>query len=267
MHFAKEEPIVPMDLYNVISQQTCLYASFDKGMDADHSRGNPRAKYQPPVVQHSPSQGRYGGALIFSAAEYGWSEDEFTFSAKGNFPYSEQPFSGTLSLWLNGDPNDDLSPACPVDPFHISRRAADGSFYLDLTRPNDDRYGSPRKLRFGIYNDSPTNDRFVGGQLIVVGELGWKRNEWHHVVTTWRNANSGKADGSAEVYIDGVRRGWMADYSHQVTWNIEEMTMGLGQRYSGKIDEVLILDRALDASQVEELYQLPEPVGSLLSLT
>ena len=42
------------------------------------------------------------------------------------------------------------------------------------------------------------------------------------------------------------------------------MTMGLGQRYSGKIDEVLILDQALDASLVEELYRLSIPVGSLL---
>ncbi len=254
---------MPADLSNVISHQACLYASFDQGMDADHSRGNPRARYQPSVVRHSRSEGRYGGALVFSAAEYGWAEDEFTFPAEGNFPYSEPLFSGTLSLWLSGDPDDDLSLECPVDPFHISRRAADGSFYLDLTRPNDERYGSPRKLRFGIYNDSPANDRFVGGQLIVVGELGWRRNEWHHVVATWRNANSGREDGSAEVYIDGVRRGWMEGYSHRVTWDIEEMTIGLGQRYSGKVDEVLILDAALDASQVEELYRLPGPIGNL----
>jgi hypothetical protein len=255
---------MPTDLSHVISQQTCFYASFDKGMDADQSRGDARAQHQSSVVQYNPSEGRYGGAMVFSAAEYGWAEDEFSFPAKGNFPYSEQAFSGTISLWLSGDPDNDLSPACPVDPFHISRRAADGSFYIDLTRPNDERYGSPRKLRFGIYNDSSANDRFVGGQLIVVGELGWKQNEWHHVVATWHNANSGRTDGSSEVYIDGLLRGSMAGYSHQVTWDIEEMTMGLGQRYSGKIDEVLILDQALDASLVEELYRLSIPIGSLL---
>ncbi len=251
-------------LSDVARQHTCLYASFDRGVDADFSRGNGTATVQPSVVRHDSSAGRHGGALVFSAAQHGWDEDEFTFPAAGNFPYSAQAFSGAISLWLSCDPDEDLSPECPVDPFHISRRAADGSFYLDLTRPDDARYGSPRKLRFGIYNDSPANDRFIGGQLIVVGELNWKRGEWRHVVATWRNANSGEKDGLAEVYIDGVRRGWMAGYEHRVTWNVEALTIGLGQRYAGKIDEVLILDAALDAFQVKELYGLPGPFGDLV---
>ena len=144
-----------------------------------------------------------------------------------------------------------------MDPFHISRHAADASFYLDLTRPNDDRYGSPRKLRFGFYNDSPEQSRFVGGQLIVVGELGWRRGEWHHVVATWRNANSGQEDGAAAVYIHGVRRGWMEGYRHQLTWDTDELTIGLGQRHSGKLDEVLILDRDLSPEEVAQLHRLP----------
>jgi hypothetical protein len=42
------------------------------------------------------------------------------------------------------------------------------------------------------------------------------------------------------------------------------MTINLGQRYTGKIDEVLILDTALDAAQVEELHRLPGSAGALL---
>lgn len=252
------------DLSNFVKQHTCLYASFDQGIDADFSRGEGNATHRASVVQHDVSAGRHGGTLIFSASEHGWAEDEFTFPATGNFPYSTQTFSGTISFWLNGNPDQDLSPEYPVDPFHVSRQAADGSFYLDLTRPNDARYGSPRKLRFGIYNDSPVNDRFVGGQLVVVGELNWKQGEWHHIVATWHNANSGKEDGLAEVYIDGTRRGWMEGYRHSVTWRTEEMTIGLGQRYAGKIDEVLILAAAAGPSQVEELYRLPGPISNLL---
>ena len=255
---------MPTHLSDFIKQHICLYASFDRGLDADFSRGSAAPNHQPSVARHQSSGGRHGGALALSAAEYGWAEDEFTFPAAGNFPYSAETFSGTVSLWLNGDPDEDLSTEVPVDPFHISRSAADGSFYLDLTRPNDDRYGSPRKLRFGIYNDSPANDRFIGGQLIVVGELDWKRGEWHHVVATWRNANSGAEDGAAEVYIDGVRRGWMSGYAHRVTWAIEEMTIGLGQRYEGLIDEVLILDAAVDSARVGELCGLASPVGDIL---
>jgi hypothetical protein len=255
---------MPADLADAARQHTCLYASFDQGVDASFARGDGTARYQPSVVRHDPSGGRYGGALVFAAARPGWDKDEFIFPAAGNFPYSVRSFSGTISLWLSCDPDEDLSPEFPVDPFHISRRAADGSFYLDLTRPNDARYGSPRKLRLGIYNDSPANDRFVGGQLIVVGELNWRRGEWHHVAATWRNANSGERDGRSEVYIDGVRRGWMEGYEHRVTWNIEELTIGLGQRYAGKIDEVIVLDAPLDASLVKELHGLPGPFGDLL---
>lgn len=254
---------MPNDLTDTIRQHTCLYASFDKGTDADRSRSDGKATFNPSVVRHDPAAGRYGGALLFSAADHGWDEDEFTFRASGNFPYSAEPFSGTVSLWLSGDPDHDLSPEFPVDPFHISRKAADGSFYLDLTRPNDDRYGSPRKLRFGIYSDSPANDRFTGGQLLVVGELNWKRGEWHHVVATWHNANSGEKNGMAEIYIDGVRRAWMEGYEHRVTWDIDALTIGLGQRYAGVIDELLILDAALNVSQVEQLYGFPEPIGEL----
>ena len=247
-----------------IREHTCLYASFDQTMDADFSRGEGRATHQPQVVRRDPDGGRWGGALVFNARDYGWAEDEFFFAARDNFPYSADPFSGTISLWLNTDPDADLVDKYPVDPFHISRRAADGSFYLDLTRPNDERYGSPRKLRFGLYGDSPANDRFVGGQLIVVGELGWKAGDWHHVVATWRHVNTGQEDGAAAVYLDGVRRGWMEGYAHQLTWEVDELKIGLGQRYAGKIDEVLILDRELSAAQVAALYQLSGPAGDLL---
>ena len=242
----------------------CLYASFDASVDADLSRGDAQATLNADVVEHNPADGRHGGALGFSAATHGWAEDEFTYPAAGNYPYGESAFSGTISLWLSGDPDGDLSDDAPVDPFHISRHPADASFYLDLTRPNDDRYGSPRKLRFGFYNDSPEQSRFVGGQLIVVGELGWRRGEWHHVVATWRNANSGREDGAAAVYVDGVCRGWMEGYRHQLTWDMDELTIGLGQRYAGKLDELLILDRDLSAREVAELSHLPGPLSRAL---
>ncbi len=238
----------------------CLCASFDTSMDADLSRGDGRATWNSDVVRWDAGAGRFGGSLVFAAAHHGWAEDEFTFPAAGNFPYGQQDFSGTISLWLSGDPDAELAADVPVDPFHISRHSADGSFYLDLTRPDDDRYGSPRKLRFGLYNDSPERSRFVGGQLIVVGELNWRAGDWHHVVATWSHANSGRQDGCANLYIDGVRRGWMTGYRHQLTWDVEQLTIGLGQRYAGRIDELLILDRDLSVEEVAELYHRPTPL-------
>ena len=88
-----------------------------------------------------------------------------------------------------------------------------------------------------------------------MGELGWTRGAWHHVVATWRNANSGGEDGAAAVYIDGVCRGWMEGYRHQLSWDMEELTIGLGQRYAGRIDELLILDRDLSGEEVAQLHR------------
>lgn len=182
--------IMMPDLSDVLQSNTCFYASFDNQSHADISRGDGTASLQPSVARWDADAGRYGGGLVFSAADHGWAEDECTYAAAGNFPYA------------------------------------------------------------------PDNDRFVGGQLVVVGELHWRRDDWHHVVATWRNANSGAADGCAELWIDGVRRGWMENYEHRATWDVDALTIGLGQRFCGRIDEVLILDTALDGDQVHDPYRL-----------
>jgi len=251
------------DLAARIQDHTCLFSSFDRSPKADISRGSGKATLNGAVVHHDPVGGRTGGALVFTAADHSWVEDECVYAAEGNFPYSTDAFDGTISLWLNGDPDADLNDTVPVDPFHISRTAGDASFYLDLTKQNDARYGSPRKLRFGFYNDKPEPEK-SDGQLLVVGELGWKAGTWHHIVATFRNANSGKPDGAAALYIDGVRRAWTEGYRHQLTWDIADLTIGLGQRYAGRIDELLILDRALSAEEVQELNQLESPLVETL---
>ena len=250
------EMVVSDELIRILRKHTCLYASFDNSIDADLSRGDAQASTQTDVVRHDPQAGRFGGSLVFTARDHAWAEDEFHYTARGNFPYCESSFDGTISVWLCGDPDADLSPEYPVDPFHVSRHAADASFYLDLTRPNDWRYGSPRKLRFGFYSDSPEQNMFVGGQLIVAGELGWNDRGWHHVVATWCNANSGSPNGAASLYIDGELRGTMEGYEHRVTWDLANLTIGLGQRYVGRIDELLIAEKALSPEKVGSLYQL-----------
>jgi len=246
-----------------LGEQACLYASFDRGVDTDFSLGSGKAIVNDEVVRFDPHGGRFGGALIFSARDHEWAEDEFTFSALDNFPYSENCFEGSISLWMRGDPDVDLHPEYPVDPFHISRHPADGSFYLDLTRPNDARYGSPRKLRFGFYGDSPERNMHLGGQMIVVGDLGWNQDQWRHVVAVWRNTNSGQPNGQAELYIDGQLRGSMAGYQHDLTWDLQSLTIGLGQRYVGRIDELLITNKALTAEQVAKLHTLDRPLQTL----
>ena len=56
----------------------------------------------------------------------------------------------------------------------------------------------------------------------------------------------------------------MEGYRHQVTWAVDELRIGLGQRYVGLLDELLILDRALTAEEARALYELDGPLGDAL---
>lgn len=101
------------------------------------------------------------------------------------------------------------------------------------------------------------------GHLLVVGELNWADRKWHHVAATFRQVNSGSENGSAAVFIDGRRRAWSEGYAHSVSWPPEalgKMTIGLGQRYAGKMNELLILDRALSDDEVGQLAQIQGPL-------
>jgi hypothetical protein len=243
-----------------LRENICLYASFDHGFDADIARGDRQATVDTSCVRHLPEGGRSGGALWFDA-HAPLDHDEFTFRAASNFPYRATAFDGTISVWWSLDPDADLDPSQMVDPFHISRTASDASYYLDLTRLNDPRYGSPRKLRLGMYPDNPSKD-LRGGQLLLVGDLHWRRGEWHHVCATWRASNGADAATSAHLYVDGVLRAWAEGFTHRFTWDtMEEMTIALGQRYAGGIDELLILDRALTAEEVGALFQSDGATG------
>ena len=99
-----------------------------------------------------------------------------------------------------------------------------------------------------------------------MGDLGWDDRDWHHVVATFRNVNTGREDGSAAVYLDGRLRATMDGYQHSVTWDVEALSIGLGQRYVGGLDDLLILDRALAASTVEELFASQHPASEMWAI-
>ncbi|MBT4863645.1 MAG: hypothetical protein HON53_00805, partial [Planctomycetaceae bacterium] len=90
-----------------LKEHVCFCASFETSPNAEVCRGNAEANLNADVARHDATAGRFGGAMVFSAKDHGWDEDECTFAARDNFPYREDgsPFSGTISLWLKGDPD------------------------------------------------------------------------------------------------------------------------------------------------------------------
>ena len=69
-------------------QNVCLYATYDQGLAADISRGDPEPTVNQLLVRHDPVGGRFGGRMVVDARDNEWAEDEIRYRAPGNFPYT-----------------------------------------------------------------------------------------------------------------------------------------------------------------------------------
>ncbi|MEZ4156368.1 MAG: LamG domain-containing protein [Candidatus Paceibacterota bacterium] len=111
------------------------------------------------------------------------------------------------------------------------------------------RVTNSNKVEFIPFNAS-TNGSKVGDITVTDGV-------WHHVAGTW--------DGSdIKVYIDGVQDGSGSSFSGSLrtgqTNNIAigQLSGGQGNTFNGTIDDARIYNRALSASEIDQLYKLGE---------
>jgi hypothetical protein len=89
----------------------------------------------------------------------------------------------------------------------------------------------------------------------------WTPGQWHHVATTLQSTGAGTYE--ARLYIDGVLRstatGAAVDYTNTPRFLIGTNADGVGlakthvREWPGNIDEVVVYNRALSASEVGEL--------------
>ncbi len=125
-----------------------FYASFNGGVDADFARGDPKLYT---IVSGKPDfktaaglqaegmtkrvkgKGLSGDALQFTRRD----AKKLFYKAKKNIAYGQREWSGTVSLWLRLDPEEDLDPGF-CDPIQITpRQWNDGSFFVDGKRSGD----------------------------------------------------------------------------------------------------------------------------------
>jgi hypothetical protein len=114
-----------------------------------------------------------------------------------------------------------------------------GTFSSQISQPNGISYfqGSSGK-QFGV--TASVTDEFADGN-------------WHHFVYTY--------DGNSKIYIDGTERtisyksGTLSSDDIVV---ISNLALGLNRasypKYSGKLDEVAVFNKALSLSEVELIY-------------
>jgi len=104
--------------HSALKEALAFHASFDHGFDADYSKGIVSVYTAPaydqledsekgmnsPDVVLAEGQGRYGEALEFKKK----GEAELYFKSEDNISYSRESWSGTISLWLQLAPGNEL---------------------------------------------------------------------------------------------------------------------------------------------------------------
>lgn len=89
------------------------------------------------------------------------------------------------------------------------------------------------------------------------------RDSWRHVMMTWRNLDSGKANANAALYIDGDLKGEIMDQTLAMAWEIEKTGIYVAVNYIGLMDELAIFNRPVTAAEVDQLFRTPDLPQSL----
>ena len=254
-----------------------FYASFDEEIRGDFGRGRltPGMRYDDPsdparkvfvdsidraLYRISPN-GISGGALEGVGAPE--RNGRMYFPAEGNLPYRPDGWSGSVSFWLKTNPDTMLKTSF-CDPVQITERGAnDGGLWIDF--PNT----SPRDLRLAAFPSEGLGRRRYTEEepdapVVRVPRIGFQAGEWHHIAFVWRNFDTGRADGQAELFIDGGDCGGLSGRNLGMGWTIERTGVYFAVNYIGLLDELAIFDRDLTGEEVHELWRDPALLAGLL---
>ncbi len=255
-----------------------FHASFDHGLDADFAAGDPVLRQAPSIgkqaeakpglpesgeVQLVRDAGRFGHALRFTKKK---SPIPF-FRADKNVAYQTNNWSGTVSFWLSVDPVTELEPGF-CDPIQVTPRAwNDACFFVEFEKRTNDI-----PFRLGAYPDfkvwNPGNKKWAEvtaaeKPLAAAPTTPFARDKWTHVVFTFENFNTGRDDGIARLYLNGVPAASLGPRRQTFTWDEDKSVIALGLSYIGLWDELSVFNRALTATEVRELHSLKNGVRDL----
>ena len=255
-------------------QSLTFHASFDQGLDAGFALGDKRIYTAPDYKAQmeakpgldNPDVTVVAGGLTGSALRFGKKNVQAIFyQGDKNVPFRDGDWTGTISFWLNLDPDQDLEPGF-CDPIQVTDKAYnDSAIWVDFTK--DDK---PRHFRMGVFGDlkvwNPTNlpsdkNPAFNSRLVVVAKPPFRRGTWNHVVVTHTGLGSGK--GVAKLYLDGKLQGTTETIGEPFRWDRSRAAIRLGVNYVGLWDELAIFNRALSDREVAELHRLKGGLASL----
>lgn len=259
-----------------ILKAVTFYASFDEKIQADFGKGDRTVstrfdktgkkgeyEFQPGFdtakFRIAKGKGVSGGAL--QATDVLPRRGRMFFPVKGNLAYRKTGWSGSVSVWINTNP-DKMLKTKYCDPIQITQKgASNGGIWFDFTPDK------PRDMRMGIFTDLKPREKPAGGSkapLIVVKDVGFRSGDWHHVVLTWKNLDTGKPNAVATLYVDGKRIGELANRRISMKWEVDRAGVYFAVNYIGLLDELVLFDRALTSLEIRSLYNKPGAVSALI---
>jgi hypothetical protein len=254
-----------------------LYASFDEEAKADTGGGelmlSTRMNHETEkgqfvvlkgidndIFRIARGKGIHGGALECTGVLT--RNGRIFFPAKGNIAFKKGGWAGAVSVWINTDPNTLLKTRF-CDPIQITHKgASNGGIWFDF---ND---AKPRALRMGLFpavpeGKTPIKEDDAKAPMVRVKDPGFKSGDWHHIVLTWKNFDTGKPDAQAALYIDGKLIGELKDVELAMDWDLDKAGIYVGVNYIGLLDELALFDRALTADEVTRLRAKPGLLAEL----
>lgn len=256
-----------------LAKSLTLHASFDKGFDAEHARGDKvcyvaRGGQVVPAtdseeVRLVPDAGRFGGALHFTKK----SDIRPMFKDEGAVGYNGKQWSASVSVWLRLTPDEDLQPGY-CDPVQITGDdTKKGYIFLEWSKDETPRFFryAIRPL-FPIWN--PDNVQwadipFAKRPMVQVEKAPFSRDTWTHVVFTLENINDSARKRTGKLYLNGKLQGTIDNWDLTFGWTPESVRIVLGAAYVGHLDDLAAFDRALTDEDVRVLYALPKGVAEL----
>jgi hypothetical protein len=252
-----------------------LYASFDDAVQADFGKGDkslwtrsndatPKGKFvfekgfDSKVYRIAKGKGISGAAL--ECTDVLPRGGRMYFPAKGNIAFKKGGWSAAVSVWINTDPNMLLKTRF-CDPVQITQKGAlNGGIWFDF---ND---AKPRDMRHGLFTSLTAGEKGISeddpaAPMVRVPKVPFKSGDWHHIVLSWKNLDTGKKDALSVFYIDGKRIGAIEDRALSMDWDMDKTGIYLALSYIGLLDELALFDRALSAEEVALLHARPGLLG------